>query len=185
MVAAGGAVVLLISLFLDWYEFKVPAGGPNAGRSVSTESAWGGLERTDLYLCILAIAALIGVAVLLGNWIRDSNATQITVLLIGLAALFLVIYRGTSPPAPVIFGVELDTTLKLGWFLALLSSAAIAVGGGMAVIRRPLPDTAEADTGTAAPGATEPGAAAPGTPEPAPDAPRSAEPGPGRTPPGP
>jgi hypothetical protein len=155
--AAVGGVLLIVSLFLDWYEYSVPPRGGEGGRNVATQSAWDGLERTDVYLCVLAVAALIGVVVLLGNWLRDSNAAQITIILIGVAAVILVLYRGLDPPAPVIFGVELDTSLKLGWFLALLASAGIVVGGAMAVIRRPTP---EGDQGAVAPGAGAPAPAA-------------------------
>jgi hypothetical protein len=160
-------VLVIVSLFLDWYEYSVPPRGGEAGRNVATQNAWEGLERTDVYLCVLAVAALIGVAVLIANWLRDSNAAQITVLLIGLAAVILVLYRGLDPPAPVVFGVELDTSLKLGWFLGLLASAGIAVGGGMAVVRRPAPAGEEGSAADA--GAAEPGAAQPG-PQPGPEA---------------
>jgi hypothetical protein len=138
LIAAAGGALLILSLFLDWYEFKAPGGG---GRSVSA-SGWKALERTDIYLLVLAILALLAVVVLVADWVKDSNAAQLTVAVLGVFALFLVIYRGTSPPAPVVFGVKLDTSLKYGWFLALLSSAAITAGGAMAVVRRPRPEGA-------------------------------------------
>jgi hypothetical protein len=156
-VAATGGALLLISLFLDWYQFKLPARGGNPARDVSTANAWDGLERTDVYVCVLAIAALVAAVVLAGNWIRGSNAVQITIVVLGLAAAFLVLYRGLNPPAPLVFGVELDTSLKLGWFLALLSSAGIAVGGAMAFVRRPAAEPG-VDTADAMPERTEPDA---------------------------
>jgi hypothetical protein len=150
VLAGAGAVLLAVSLFLDWYQLDLP---PQGGREREgpTFTAWDGLERTDVYLFVIAILALIGAAVLIGNWIRDSNAAQITVLLLGLAALFLVLYRGLNAPERVIFGVQLDSSLQFGWFLALVAAALIAIGGGVALAaRRP----------AAQPGAesTEPGA---------------------------
>jgi hypothetical protein len=166
LIAAAGSALLIISLFLDWYEFKAPSGN---GRSI-TATAWKGLERTDVYLLVLAILALLAVGVLLANWIKDSNAAQLTIAILGVAALFLVIYRGTSPPAPTVFGVKLDTSLKVGWFLAVLSSAAIAAGGALAVVRRPRPEGAadEAEREAAPPAAESPPPDA--APAPPPDA---------------
>jgi hypothetical protein len=135
-VAAAGAALLIISLFLDWYQLELP---PEGGRERSGPSftAWVGLERTDIYLLVIAIATLFAAVVLVANWIRESNAAQITVLLLGLAALFLVLYRGLNAPERVIFGVPLDTSLQIGWFLALISAGLIAVGGAVALDRRP------------------------------------------------
>jgi hypothetical protein len=135
-VAAAGAALLIISLFLDWYQLELP---PEGGRERTGPSlnAWDGLKRTDIYLLVISIGALLAAVVLVANWIRESNAAQITVLLLGLAALFLVLYRGLNAPERVIFGVPLDTSLQIGWFLALISSGLIAVGGALAMERRP------------------------------------------------
>jgi hypothetical protein len=133
--AAIGGVVLVLSLFLDWYQLQLPSQG-GQDRPGPTFDAWAGLGRTDVLLLAVGIAAVACAVLLYGGWVRRSNLVQAAVLLLGLGAVVLVLYRGLNAPTRVIFGVELETTLQIGWFVAVLASGMIAVGGGAAIDRR-------------------------------------------------
>lgn len=88
LIVAVGSLVLLVSLFMDWY------GG---------ETAWGAFEVADVLLAALAIAALVAalgqiaeeIAVLDRGWLPP----------VVLAAAVLVIAEILSPP-PVVGGAD-------------------------------------------------------------------------------
>ena len=88
LIVAVGSLVLLVSLFMDWY------GG---------ETAWGAFEVADVLLAALAVAALLAslgmiaeeIGVLDGRWLPAAV----------LAAALLVIAEILSPP-PVVGGAD-------------------------------------------------------------------------------
>jgi hypothetical protein len=88
LIVAVGSLVLLVSLFMDWY----------AG-----ETAWGAFEVADVLLAALALAALLAslgmiaeeIGVLDGRWLPATV----------LAAALLVIAEILSPP-PVVGGAD-------------------------------------------------------------------------------
>ena len=88
LIVAVGSLVLLVSLFMDWY----------AG-----ETAWGAFEVADVLLAALAVAALLAslgmiaeeIGVLDGRWLPAAV----------LAAALLVIAEILSPP-PVVGGAD-------------------------------------------------------------------------------
>jgi hypothetical protein len=88
LIVAVGSLVLLVSLFMDWY----------AG-----ETAWGAFEVADVLLAALAVAALLAslgmiaeeIEVLDGRWLPAAV----------LAAALLVIAEILSPP-PVVGGAD-------------------------------------------------------------------------------
>ena len=102
LIVAVGSLVLLVSLFLDWY----------AG-----ESAWGAFEVADVLLAALAIAALVAalgqiaeeIAVLDRGWL----------LPVVLAAALLVIAELLSPP-PVVGGADPQEGAWLAFAAALV-----------------------------------------------------------------
>jgi hypothetical protein len=113
VVAAVGAVLLLVSLFLDWYEPGV--------------SAWTVFEIVDIALAALAVAALLPVA----DDISGRRISPVTgdrgVAALGMLALVLVVVSIVNNPPAVIGQTE-----KVGAWLGLAGALAIIAGGLLA-----------------------------------------------------
>jgi hypothetical protein len=112
-VAAAGALLLLISLFLDWYE-------PGF-------SAWTVFEFVDLVLALLAIAGLTAVAASAGV---DLPFTRAVFPVVGALAFVIVVSQLLNHP-PAVQGEDAD--LELGAWLALAGAAALLVGSVLAL----------------------------------------------------
>jgi hypothetical protein len=97
-----GAVLLLVSLFVDWYD---PSG-----------SAWAVFESVDLLLAAAAIACLVSV-------VPRYAALQRAVPVIAFAALFIVAVQLIDPPP----GARNDQ-VDAGAWLALAGTALMAAG---------------------------------------------------------
>ena len=118
VVAAAGALLLLVSLFLDWY------GDRNEGYS-----AWTVFEVIDL---LLAAIALITISTFLSRVEIEPRMPQAPLLLLGAAALVLTAAQLIDePPAVALSGFELQT----GAWLALAGSALLLAGAFMSVAR--------------------------------------------------
>jgi hypothetical protein len=113
VVAAAGGALLLVSLFLDWYEPDL--------------SAWDTFELSDLVLAAVAVAALAGILrPLLGKRAPDPARERI-VLFLGLAALVIVIASLIQPPPGA-----LERSPEVGAWLGLVGAILIALGGFLA-----------------------------------------------------
>lgn len=88
LIVAVGSLVLLVSLFLDWY------GG---------ESAWGAFEIADVLLAALALAALVAAVGMIAENIAVLDRRWLPVA--SVAAAVLVIAEIISPP-PVVGGAD-------------------------------------------------------------------------------
>jgi hypothetical protein len=99
-----GAVLLLVSLFIDWYR---PGG-----------DAWAVFESVDLILAGAAIAALLALAPRLGNGGLGRAIPIVS------AAAFVVVAVQLIDPPPVVS----DSDLKTGAWLALAATAVMAAG---------------------------------------------------------
>ena len=97
-----GAVLLLVSLFVDWYD---PSG-----------TAWAVFESVDILLALAAIACLVAV-------VPRYAALQRAVPVIAFVALFIVVVQLIQPP-PEAAGDQ----LKAGAWLALAATALMAAG---------------------------------------------------------
>jgi hypothetical protein len=97
-----GAVLLLVSLFVDWYD---PSG-----------DAWAVFETVDLLLVCAAVACLVSV-------VPRYAALQRAVPVIAFAALFVVLVQIIDPP-PSASGDEIEA----GAWLALAGTALMAAG---------------------------------------------------------
>ncbi len=100
--------MLLISLFLNWYQPGL--------------TAWTSFEVWDLVLAALAVATLVVVAADLGWWRGPLPATRL--LAIGLAALIIVVAALLNHP-PVAIGRDVES----GAWIGLLGAALMAIGG--------------------------------------------------------
>jgi hypothetical protein len=101
---AVGAVLLLVSLFIDWYR---PGG-----------DAWAVFESVDVVLAGAAIAALLAMAPRLG-----SGGLGRAVPIVSAAAFVVVAVQLIDPP-PVVS----DSDLRTGAWLALAATAVMAAG---------------------------------------------------------
>jgi hypothetical protein len=110
IVALVGGVLLLISLFLDWY--KLPG---------FTVTAWTAFEVWDLVLAALALAVIVAAATDLGWWRGPTHAAGPTVL--GLAAVVIVASQLLDPPPSV-----LHSSVGDGGWIALVGGLLMAVG---------------------------------------------------------
>ena len=97
-----GAVLLLVSLFVDWYD---PSG-----------TAWAVFEVVDILLALAAVACLVAV-------VPRYAALQRAVPVIAFVALFIVAVQLIQPP-PEAAGDQ----LKAGAWLALAATALMAAG---------------------------------------------------------
>jgi hypothetical protein len=137
-VAAVAAVILLLSMFLDWYELDLPEQVGGREIDAPTFNAFEGLERADVALVVAAVLALIFAGVLLARVLATSPAPGLGLLGAGVFALAVVIYRGTSRPTrPFFGGGELDTTLAVGWYISLVAAALLALSGLLAYLAGP------------------------------------------------
>jgi hypothetical protein len=117
VVATAGAVLLLVSLFLDWY-----------GDDGEGFSAWTLFEVIDL---LLATIALLAISTFLSREV-DSRLPQAPLLLLGAAALVLTSSQLIDQP-PAVALSEFD--LKTGAWLALAGSALLLAGAFLSVAR--------------------------------------------------
>jgi carbon starvation protein CstA len=117
-VAACGAVLLLISLFLDWY-----------GDDGHGYSAWTLFEVIDL---LLAAIALITVSTFLSRSGIESRLPQAPLLVLGAVAIVLTVSQLIDAPPAVALA---DFDIQTGAWLALAGSALLLAGAFMSVAR--------------------------------------------------
>jgi hypothetical protein len=112
ILAAAGALVLLVSLFLDW-------SGP--------ATAWTAFELADILLAAIAVAALIAAAGILAPELSYVEGRWLPALAV--AAVVLVAAELISPP-PLVRGADLQTGawLALASSLVLLAGAVLSIG---------------------------------------------------------
>jgi hypothetical protein len=123
VVVALGAILLLVSLFLDWYGF---------GRSPDGHgfSAWTAFELVDLILAVLAIAAI--AAALEPHARSTSRLPEATGAVAGPVALILVAVSLINlPPAAQGF----DSEIEIGAWLGLAGAAIMCAGALLALNR--------------------------------------------------
>ena len=132
-IASGAALLLFVSMFLNWYKLDVTGGGEN----VPTYNAFELLERTDIYIVILCAAAPAVAAAGFMPAMRRFGLGQWGLTAVGALAVLLVIYRGSERPKLLVFGQQLDTTLQVGWYVSLLMGLVMAAGGVWALSGRP------------------------------------------------
>jgi hypothetical protein len=149
-VAAAASAVLIGSMFLDWYRLDLPARLQRPGVDIPSYDAFEGLERSDAALLVAAALALVLAAVMVAGLLARSAAQALLLAAAGLFALAVVVYRGLNSPPQLIFGVEFDTTLRVGWFVALVAAAVVSIAGVLTYIAGPRLEREDADAPAAA-----------------------------------
>jgi hypothetical protein len=125
LIAAAGGVLLVLGLFLPWYKPNPDNRNANVNGIKDTVSAW----DAHTILRYLLIAAALAPVVLLYiavrdhelSWPRGEMTAVIGIIAFGLVAYVGVIDRPGEPPSEI--------SLGFGWFIALLGTILIAVGG--------------------------------------------------------
>lgn len=118
MLAAVAALVLLVSLFLDWYE-------PGF-------SAWTVFEFLDLLLALIALAAIVALVDALGVRVARGLRGSRLALPLGLAAFVVVVSQLLNDPPAVVGG---GNDHAVGIWLALGGSALMVLGALLSVAR--------------------------------------------------
>lgn len=139
LIAAGGAVVLFISLFLDWYNVEFEGFGGIGGASEGG-SAWQALSFLDILLLLIVLVVLaIVVTRALGVGLPTLPVPLSTVILAaGALATLIVLFRLIVSPVDVPGALDdsISVGRSIGIFLALLSALAITAGGFLSARER-------------------------------------------------
>jgi hypothetical protein len=136
--AGGAAIVLIGSMFLEWYTLELPARIRGPEVNLPTFTAFEGLERADVAIVVAAGLAIIIAGLVVTGVLAGSPAPGIALIAVGLFALAVVVYRGIiSPPGVVLFGVDLEMNVSFGWFVSLVMTVLVVVGGAVSYLASP------------------------------------------------
>ena len=133
LVSGAAGVVLLASMFLDWYSVSSAAVLGDATRGIS---AWGAFSVVDL---MLALVALLGIALAVSQIAGRGPALPVALGVIAttlaLAGTLLLLYRILNQPGPNdLIGVE------AGAYVGLLASLGVFLGAWLSLSdERPRP----------------------------------------------
>jgi hypothetical protein len=125
IIAAVGGVLLAVSVFVKWYEARPENANANVNGMKGVVTAW----DAHTILRYLFLAAALAPIVLLYIVVRDHELSwprgEMTAV-IGIIAFGLVVYQGVidrpgEPPSEI--------ELEIGWYIALLGTILITVGG--------------------------------------------------------
>ncbi|WP_372787732.1 hypothetical protein [Paraconexibacter sp.] len=126
-IAGGAGLLLLISMFLPWYDVSASFAGFSASNS---GNAWEVFGFIDLVLFVTAVAA-IAVAVMATQ--NRSAALPVPpgqlLLALGGLATVLVVFRVLSVPDGGIDVDGVDVSRKFGLFVGLIAAAGVAYAG--------------------------------------------------------
>jgi hypothetical protein len=120
--AAGGGVVVLIGLFMKWFDLNLPLSGTVAGVTLSV-SGWHAVTTLRWLLLLTALFA-IGLALAKGYGKEVELPIPPSVALTGLGGLSVlwILARLVDHPAP-------HLSVKLGLFVSLVGAVVVTVGG--------------------------------------------------------
>jgi hypothetical protein len=134
-ISAGvGGIVLLVSLWLNWYGVSVNVAGFSAS---SSGSGWEVLSQIDIILFLISIVAIGLVAAKAAGAVPADVPVPVVLIALGGLAVLLVLFRIIDTPAPSDLPDEVDVSRKIGIFIALIGAAGIAYGGWRSNIETP------------------------------------------------
>jgi len=129
LIAGGGGLLLLISLFLPWYGVSASL-GPGAPSVSVSASAWEAFSLIDLLLFLVAAVAVAAAALSAAGRLPALPLPLGQIVLVaGVIALVLVLFRLIDAPGDTGGLAGVDIGRKIGPFLALVAAVAIAFGG--------------------------------------------------------
>jgi hypothetical protein len=126
MIAAVSGLLLVLVMFMSWFDLS----GGSASVAVvgldTTENAWQAFQFIDVVLFLAALAAIAAAVISAGEKsARAPFPPEALAFGLGVLSTILVLYRILNPIA--------DAGRKLGLFLGFLASAGIAAGSWMAM----------------------------------------------------
>ena len=133
-VAGASGILLVISLFMTWYQFPGAGIGGEVGdvlgldvEEALTRSGWEAFEALDVLCVVAGLVAVVraGVA-LLGEANNPSIPGSILTLALGAVTLAFILYRVVNPP-----GIGLDR--ELGLWVGTFAAGGIVYGSFVAM----------------------------------------------------
>ncbi len=133
-VAGASGILLVISLFMTWYQFPGAGIGGEVGdvlgldvEEALTRSGWEAFEALDVLCVVAGLVAVVraGVA-LLGEDNNPSIPGSILTLALGAVTLAFILYRVVNPP-----GIGLDR--ELGLWVGTFAAGGIVYGSFVAM----------------------------------------------------
>ena len=127
VIAAAGGILLLVGVFLPWYVPNTDNRNAIVAGSREAVSAWQAHSLLRFLLLAAAIAPLILAYVIIRDhelsWPRGEMTAVVAIAAFGIIGYVGIIDRPGDPPGEIGLGI--------GWFLSLLGSILMAVGGAM------------------------------------------------------
>jgi hypothetical protein len=124
LIAAAGGLLLVVSLFVPWYDAGTPA--RIEGRTGGV-SAWQAHPILRWLLLLAALAPFVLVWIIVRDhelsWARGEMTAVIAIAAFGLVVYNGILDRPGAPPSEI--------GLAVGWYLALLGTILMVVGGAM------------------------------------------------------
>jgi hypothetical protein len=125
LMAAGGGVLLVLSVFLKWYEARPENRNARVNGMTGTVSAWDAHTILRYLLLAAALAPLILLWIVVRDhelsWPRGEMTAVIGIIAFGLVVYVGIIDRPGEPPSEI--------ELEYGWYVALLGTILMTVGG--------------------------------------------------------
>ena len=130
MVAAGGGLLLFLSLFLTWFGVK---GNENlCGASEVNCNGFQTFKILDILFVLAALAPLILVWIVVRGHELSWPPGEVT-MIVGAVATTLILYNGVVDR---VGDNRSFVSLDIGWYLGLLGALLIITGGAISQINR-------------------------------------------------
>jgi hypothetical protein len=138
-ISAGGAFILLISVFFSWYTATATVSLPGGAGSLSRSASGSGWSSGDgaklVFLLALVILAVWAVDLFADNVTLPFPASLVALVLGAVALLVCVIKFFSKPGGPDLtsFGGTLHFSVSVAWglYVAILAAIAVIVGAYM------------------------------------------------------
>jgi len=125
ILAAVGGALLALSVFLPWYSTNPKNPNANIAQMKGDIAAWDAHMILRYLLLAAAFAPIVLLYIVIRDhelsWPRGEMTAVIGIIAFGLVAYVGVIDRPGEPPSEI--------SLSFGWFVALLGTILIAIGG--------------------------------------------------------
>jgi hypothetical protein len=136
LIAAGGGIILIVSLFLSWYGLSVGGGAGSFANSVAnnlhidtTANGWQSLDVGDLFFFVVGLIAITPAALDVFDLELELPFDAGLVILVGgVISVLWIILRILDKPGGSTGGV-VSVGLKFGIFVGLIGAALVAFGG--------------------------------------------------------
>lgn len=134
LIAAGGGILLIVSLFLSWYGVNVGGvAAQYAALADTSASGWQSLDFGDIVFFVVGLLAMAPAAFDMFDLEIELPFDVSFVALVGgaisVAWIILRIIDKPGPDMPDVPGMDVGIGLKFGIFVGLAGAVLVAVGG--------------------------------------------------------